>query len=154
MVDYLTHEYFMLEALKEAEKAKSFDEVPVGAIIVKDGKIIARAHNLRETLNDPTAHAEVLAIRKASEVLNNWRLIGCSLYVTLEPCPMCAGAIIQSRISNLYIGAFDGTTGCCGSVCNITQNEYLNTFINTKWMYNNKCSEILSDFFKKKRMKR
>lgn len=154
MVDYLIHEHFMGEALKEAEKALSLGEVPVGAIIVKDNKIIARAHNLRETLNDPTAHAEIIAIKKASETLQNWRLTGCSLYVTLEPCPMCSGAIIQCRIRNVYIGTFDDKVGCCGSVFNLMNNEYLNTHINIKWMYDNKCSEILSDFFKQKRFKR
>ncbi|WP_142413737.1 tRNA adenosine(34) deaminase TadA [Hathewaya massiliensis] len=154
MVDYLTHEYFMEEALKEAEIARLMGEVPVGAIIVKDNKIIARAHNLRETLNDPTAHAEIIVIKKAAEILQNWRLTGSSLYVTLEPCPMCAGAIIQSRIRNLYIGTFDDVAGCCGSVFNLMENEYLNTHINIKWMYDNRCSEILSDFFKERRFKR
>lgn len=110
-------------ALEEAEKAREKGEVPVGAVIVKDGEIIARAHNLKETLKDPTAHAEILAIREACNKLNNWRLHGCEMYVTLEPCPMCAGAILQSRLSKIYIGTFDDTTGAAGSVVNILQNH-------------------------------
>lgn len=142
---------FMDEALKEAKLALELGEVPVGAVIVKDEEIIVRAHNLRETLKDPTAHAEVLAIRKASEVLGDWRLAGCSLYVTLEPCPMCAGAITQARISNIYIGTFDPTAGCCGSVVNIVQNEYLKHNVKVNWMYDDECSNILTNFFKNKR---
>ena len=103
-------------ALEEAEKAREKGEVPVGAVIVKNGEIIAWAHNLKETLKDPTAHAEILAIREACNKLNNWRLHGCEMYVTLEPCPMCAGAILQSRLSKIYIGTFDDTTGAAGSV--------------------------------------
>ena len=110
-------------ALEEAEKAREKGEVPVGAVIVKNGEIIARAHNLKETLKDPTAHAEMLAIREACNKLNNWRLHGCEMYVTLEPCPMCAGAILQSRLSKIYIGTFDDTTGAAGSVVNILQNH-------------------------------
>lgn len=147
------HSKFMKEALKESKKALELDEVPVGAIIVKDNIIISKAYNLREKLNDPTAHAEIIAIKKACEKLQNWRLTGCSMYVTLEPCPMCAGAIVQSRISNLYIGTFDYTCGACGSVLNITNNDYINSFTNTKWMYHEECSKILKDFFKLKRNK-
>ena len=142
---------FMNQALMEAKIALKLEEVPVGAIIVKEGQIIARAHNLRETLKDPTAHAEMLAIKEATEVLGNWRLTGCSMYVTLEPCPMCAGAILQSRISTLYIGAFDPTAGACGSVINIVQNENLKSFIRVNWMYEDECSDILTEFFKAKR---
>lgn len=144
-------EEFMLEAIKEAKKALILNEVPVGAVIVKDDKIIARAHNLKETLSDCTAHAEVLAIRKASEVIENWRLNGCSMYVTLEPCPMCAGAILQSRIGKLYIGTFDPTSGACGSVINMLQNEALNSWIDIKWTYNKECSNLLKEFFKNRR---
>jgi tRNA(adenine34) deaminase len=142
---------FINQALIEAKLALELGEVPVGAVIVKHGEIIARAHNLRETLKDPTAHAEVLAIKKASEVLGNWRLTGCSMYVTLEPCPMCAGAILQARISTLYIGAFDPTAGACGSVINIVQNENLKPFVRVNWMYDDECSDILTGFFKAKR---
>lgn len=141
----------MKEALKEARRALYLQEVPIGAVIVKDNKIISRAHNLRETLMDPTAHAEMLALRKASEVLGGWRLNGCSMYVTLEPCPMCAGAIVQARISSLYIGTFDPKAGACGSVLNITQNEGLNHIVNVNWMYDEEASSLLTSFFKSRR---
>jgi tRNA(adenine34) deaminase len=143
--------FYMKEALKEANRALCLREVPVGAIIVKDNKIIARAHNLKETLKDPTAHAEVLAIRKACEVLNNWRLTGCEMYVTLEPCPMCASTIAQARISKLYIGTFDPTAGGCGSVVNIIDNAHLNYKVQVEWMYDELCSKLLTTFFKEKR---
>jgi tRNA(adenine34) deaminase len=142
---------FMDDALEQARLALNFKEVPVGAVIVKDDKIISRAFNLRETLLDPTAHAEMLAIKRAAEELGSWRLNGCSLYVTLEPCPMCAGAIVQSRISNLYIGTFDPKAGACGSVMNIVQNEDLNHYVNVHWTYNEECSGILTDFFRQRR---
>ena len=138
-------------ALEEAEKAREKGEVPVGAVIVKDGEIIARAHNLKETLKDPTAHAEILAIREACNKLNNWRLHGCEMYVTLEPCPMCAGAILQSRLSKIYIGTFDDTTGAAGSVVNILQNHNLNHFLEVVWENDEKCSKILTEFFKDRR---
>jgi len=118
---------FIIEALKEAKKAEAMNEVPVGAVIVKNGKIIAAAHNITETLKDPTAHAEIIAIKRAASYLKNWRLNGCELYVTLEPCPMCAGAILQSRISKIYIGTFDPRLGACGSIINILQNKNLNS---------------------------
>ena len=101
----------MKEALKEAQKAAEMGEIPVGAVIVKDGEIISRGHNLTETTKDPTAHAEIIAIREASKVLGGWRLIGCDMYVTMEPCSMCAGALVWSRIEHLYIGADDPKTG-------------------------------------------
>lgn len=142
---------FMKEALMEARKALMLDEVPVGAIIVKDNKIISRAHNLRETLNSPLAHAEVLAIKDASEKLNSWRLTGCKLYVTLEPCIMCAGAIAQARISEVYIGTIDPVAGACGSILNILQNDNLNLHTKIHWLYNEECSQLLKDFFKCKR---
>ncbi len=138
-------------ALEEAEKAREKGEVPVGAVIVKNGEIIAKAHNLKESLNDPTAHAEILAIREACNKLNNWRLHGCEMYVTLEPCPMCAGAILQSRLSRIYIGTFDDTTGAAGSVVNILQNHNLNHFLEVVWENDEKCSKILTEFFKDRR---
>ena len=138
-------------ALEEAEKAREKGEVPVGAVIVKNGEIIARAHNLKETLKDPTAHAEILAIREACNKLNNWRLHGCEMYVTLEPCPMCAGAILQSRLSKIYIGTFDDTTGAAGSVVNILQNHNLNYFLEVVLENDEKCSKILTKFFKDRR---
>jgi tRNA(adenine34) deaminase len=142
---------FLKEAISEAKKALLLGEVPVGAVIVLNNRVIARAHNLKETLNDPSAHAEILAIREASGILQNWRLSECEMYVTLEPCPMCAGAISESRIKSLYIGTFDPTKGGCGSVINIAQNVYLNNHININWMYNEECSILLKDFFKRKR---
>ena len=106
---------------------------------------------MTETLKDPTAHAEIIAIKRAASYLKNWRLNGCELYVTLEPCPMCAGAILQSRISKIYIGTFDPRLGACGSIINILQNKNLNSNIYIKWLYNNQCSLILENFFKSKR---
>lgn len=142
---------FLLEAIEEAKKAKNLGEIPVGAVIVKNNKIIARAHNMIENLKDPTAHAEVLVIKMACKVIQNWRLNGCELYVTLEPCSMCAGAICQSRISKVYIGTFDSVSGACGSVINILQNKYLNSNIDIKWVYNEECSILLKKFFQSKR---
>lgn len=142
-------EKFMEEALKEAFKAYKKEEVPVGAIIVKDGKIIARAHNLKESKNDTTNHAEILAIQKASKKLNSWRLIDCEMYVTLEPCSMCAGAIINSRVSKLYIGTMDKKTGACGSVLNLLEDYKFNHIVQVeKYILKDKCEKILKDFFK------
>lgn len=138
----------MEEALKEAKKAYKKEEVPVGAVIVKDGKIIARAHNLKETKNTSTAHAEILAIEKASKKLNSWRLIDCDMYVTLEPCTMCMGAIISSRIKNLYIGALDKKTGACGSFINLLDYKYNHNVNIVKGILYNKCEYILKEFFK------
>ncbi|MBQ7245869.1 MAG: tRNA adenosine(34) deaminase TadA [Firmicutes bacterium] len=139
----------MEEALVEAKKAFELGEVPVGAVIVKDGEIIARAHNLTETSKDPTAHAEVLAIKKAAEVLGGWRLLGCSMYVTLEPCSMCAGALVWSRMENLFIGARDPKTGACGSVFNIVESGKLNHNVNVEYgLMEEECSELLKEFFR------
>ena len=143
--------HFIHEALKEAKRSLLLNEVPVGVVIVKDNEIIARAHNLRETLQDVTAHAEILAIRKACEVIGGWRLTGCDMYVTLEPCPMCAGAILQSRIRKLYIGMFDPSVGACGSVINLLQNDQINHWTEINWLYSEECGNILTDFFKNKR---
>ena len=142
---------FMKEALTEAERASLLKEVPVGAVIVKDNKIIARAHNLKETLMDPTAHAEVLAIREASIKMGNWRLTDCDMYVTLEPCAMCASTIAQARISNLYIGTFDPTAGACGSVIDVISNDYLKYKVRVHWNYDEECSNILKEFFRRRR---
>ena len=140
---------FMEEALIEAKKAFDLGEVPVGAVIVKDDQVIARAHNLTETAKDPTAHAEMLAIRQAADVLGGWRLPGCSMYVTLEPCSMCAGALVWSRMENLYIGAMDPKAGACGSVLNIVNNENLNHKVHVEsGVMEDECSEILKRFFK------
>lgn len=142
---------YMKIAIDEAKKALGKSEVPVGAVIVKDDKVIATAHNLKEITKDPTNHAEIIAIRKACENLGRWRLNDCSMYVTLEPCAMCAGAIIQSRIKTLYIGTFDPRAGACGSVFNITQDERLNHWVNVKWLYDEDCSNLLQEFFKERR---
>ena len=107
--------------------------------------------DLKESINDPTAHAEIIAIREAAKVLGSWRLNGCEMYVTLEPCTMCAGAIVQSRISKLYIGTYDPRAGGCGTVFNITQSEHLNHWVDVKWLYNEECSELLQEFFYEKR---
>lgn len=142
---------FMEAAIEEAKKAYEIGEVPVGAVLVKEGKIVGRAHNLREALKDPTAHAEILAIKKSAELLESWRLTGCDMYVTLEPCPMCAGAIVQSRIRRIFIGTFDPRAGACGSVMNIVQNEALNHFTDVVWTYDETCSRLLENFFKERR---
>ena len=145
-------EKFMREALKEAKKAFDKLEVPVGAIIVKDNKIIARAHNLKEIKKDTTKHAEILAIQKASKKLESWRLLDCDMYVTLEPCAMCAGALIQARIKNVYIGAMDEKTGACGSVLNLLEDYTFNHKVNVETgICKESCENILKDFFKKLR---
>ena len=143
---------FMKAALKEAKKAYEKLEVPVGAVIVKDGKIIARAHNLKETKYDTTKHAEILAIQKASKKLNSWRLIDCEMYVTLEPCSMCAGALINSRIKKVYIGASDKKTGAVGSVFNLLEDYTFNHKVEyEKGVLQDECESILKEFFKELR---
>ena len=142
-------EKFMKEALKEAKKAYDKLEVPVGAVIVKDGEIIARAHNLKETRFDTTNHAEIIAIQKASKKLKSWRLLDCEMYVTLEPCSMCAGAIINSRIKKVYIGANDERTGAVGSVLNLFEDYKFNHKVEfEKGIMKEDCENILKDFFK------
>ena len=141
-------EKFMKEALKEAKKAYDKLEIPVGAVIVKDGKIIARAHNLKETKKDTTNHAEILAIKKASKKLDSWRLLDCEMYVTLEPCAMCAGAIIQSRIKKIYIGTLDEKTGASGSVLNVFEYPINHQVEVEKGILKENCENILKDFFK------
>ena len=143
---------FMKAALKEAKKAYEKLEVPVGAVIVKDGKIIARAHNLKETKYDTTKHAEIIAIQKASKKLNSWRLIDCEMYVTLEPCSMCAGALINSRIKKVYIGASDKKTGAVGSVFNLLEDYTFNHKVEyEKGVLQDECESILKEFFKELR---
>ena len=142
----------MQEALNEAQKAYALKEVPIGAIIEKDGIIIARGHNLTETMKDPTAHAEMIAIREAAKALGGWRLLGCNMYVTCEPCSMCAGAIVWSRINNLYIGTMDPKSGACGSVFNIVQEQKLNHIVEiTTGVMEDECSALMKDFFKELR---
>lgn len=145
-------EKFMREALKEAQKAYKKLEVPVGCVIVKNSEIIAKAHNLKETKLDTTNHAEILAIQKASKKLKSWRLIDCEMYVTLEPCAMCAGAMIHSRIKKLYIGATDEKTGAVGSVLNLLEDYPFNHKVEVeKGVMQEDCEKILKNFFKKLR---
>ena len=145
-------EKYMLEALKEASLAASKDEVPIGCVIVKDGEIIARAHNQRDKTNNPLGHAEVLAIKKASEILKDWQLVNCELYVTIEPCLMCAGAIIQSRIKRVIYGAHDLKGGAFGSSINVLDASNINHHPEiVKGILESECSQIIKDYFKSKR---
>ena len=142
-------EKFMEEAIKEAKKAAKKLEVPVGCVIVKNGEIIAKAHNQKETKLDTTRHAEIIAIQKASKKLDSWRLLDCEMYVTLEPCSMCAGAMIQARIKKVYIGAKDEKTGACGSVLNLLQDYPFNHKIEIETgIKKGECEKILKEFFK------
>lgn len=147
-------EYYMREALREAQKAFDQGEVPVGAVVECGGKIIGRGYNLTETAKDPTCHAEMIAIRQAAEEAGGWRLTCCHLYVTTEPCSMCAGAIVLSRIETLFIGTMDPKAGACGSLRNIPQDERLNHFVEIKTgILEEECAKIMKDFFKALREK-
>ena len=146
-------EYYMKQAIKEAEKAYKKLEVPVGAVIVKDGKIIAKAHNQKETKTDTTKHAEILAIQKASKKLKSWRLIDCEMYVTLEPCTMCAGAIVNSRIKKVYIGTKSNFKSNQEIIDKIFDNQEFYHRVEYEYLNDLNCSEILKDFFAKKREK-
>lgn len=147
-------EKFMKIALKEANKSFQLDEVPVGVVIVKDDKIIARGHNLRETKQDPIGHAEIIAIKKASKKLKSWRLIDCTMYVTLEPCSMCAGAIMWSRIKRVVYGAKDIKGGAIGSSFNLFEQKGINHKPEvTSGVLEDEASTLLKDFFKLKRQK-
>ena len=146
---------FMKEALKEAKKAYDKEEIPVGAVIVRDDKIIARGHNIKELKKDTTKHAEIIAIQKASKKMDAWRLEGCTLYVTLEPCAMCAGALIQSRIKKVVIGTMDKKTGACGSVLNLLEDYKFNHQVEIETgIMETECREILQHFFKELRKKK
>ncbi|HEY3251173.1 MAG TPA: tRNA adenosine(34) deaminase TadA [Ignavibacteria bacterium] len=146
------HEIWMQYALKEAEKAYEKKEVPIGAIIVFENRIIAKGHNQVETLRDPTAHAEIIAITSAASYLSSKVLLGCTMYVTIEPCPMCAGAIVLAKLETLYFGTFDNKSGACGSVLDITNNKLLNHQLSvTGGVLDSKCSEIIRTFFEIKR---
>ena len=143
---------FMEEAFQEARKAAAEGEVPIGAVIVREGEIIARAHNKTEQDKDPTAHAEMLAIREAANHLGGWRLTGCSMFVTTEPCSMCAGAIVWSRIEKLYIGTMDPKAGACGSLMNIPQDSRLNHYVEIETgLMREECAGLMKDFFRKLR---
>ena len=145
-------EIFMKEALKEAAKARKKDEVPIGAIIVHNNKIIAKGHNLRETKHDALGHAEIIAIRKANKKLKSWRLVDCTIYVTVEPCSMCAGAILQSRIDRIVYGTEDIKGGALGSSYNLFEQKNINHIPKIEsGVLKEECSQIIKDFFKKKR---
>ncbi len=142
----------MEEALREAEKALKKGEVPIGAVIVSNDKIIARGHNLKETSANPTAHAEIIAIKKASEKLGKWRLLNSTIYVTLEPCLMCMGALIQARVERLVFGCFDPKAGAAGSLYDISDDKRLNHRIKlTTGIMAEECGKILKEFFKEVR---
>jgi len=142
------HEYWMLRAIAEADKARIKDEVPIGCVIVREGQVLARGHNLRETTQDPAAHAELIAIRKAARKLNSWRLLDTTLYVTLEPCTMCMGAIILSRIPTVVFGCFDPKGGAAGSLYDISNDPRLNHQVTlVPQILEAECSTMLSSFF-------
>jgi tRNA(adenine34) deaminase len=146
------HEIFMREAIKEAMKAKVLNEVPIGAVIVKDGKVLARGHNLRQTLQLATAHAEIIAIEEACRKLGDWRLEGCILYVTLEPCAMCAGASILSRIETVVFGAFDPKGGSFGTSVDLsTIKSYNHHPVIYGGILEDECAELMTEFFASKR---
>jgi tRNA(adenine34) deaminase len=155
MLNQNNDEKWMEFALREAQASFEKKEVPIGAVVVFEDKIIGRGHNQVETLNDPTAHAEILAIGAASNYLNSWRLEGCSLYVTVEPCSMCAGAIVLSRMERLIFGVFDKKAGACGSIFNIVQDIRLNhQVLITPFVKEKECAEVLQRFFQKLREKK
>lgn len=152
---YTDQEKYMKEALRQAKKAAALDEVPIGCVIVQGGKIIARGYNRRNTDKNTLAHAELAAIRRASKKLGDWRLEGCTMYVTLEPCQMCAGALVQSRIDEVVIGCMNPKAGCAGSVLNLLQDERFNhQVIVTKGVLEEECSSMLSNFFSRLREKK
>ena len=146
------HEKYMRIAIEEAKRALLLDEVPVGAVIVKNGVVIAKGHNLRETLKSATAHAEIIAINNACAKLNGWRLFGCDMYVTLEPCPMCAGALVNARIDRIIFGTMDYKRGGCRSIYNITDDDRLNHKLEiVSGVCVEECKILLQEFFNLKR---
>ena len=154
MIETPPDEFFMREALRQAEKAYAAAEVPVGAVVAREGKIIARAHNQVELLKDATAHAEMLALTQAEAAVGDWRLTDCDLYVTKEPCAMCAGALVHTRIRRVIFGCADPAAGAAGSVVNLLQMPGLNHQCQiTSGVLQNECSAILQDFFRKRRDK-
>ncbi len=147
-----TDEKYMREAIKQARKAAKIDEVPIGCVIVYDDKIIARGYNRRNTDKSTLAHAEIIAIRKAAKVIGDWRLEDCTMYITLEPCPMCAGAIVQARIPQVVVGAMNPKAGCAGSVINLLQMDGFNHKAElTSGVLVDECRTMLQDFFKEMR---
>lgn len=154
MKKYTEDEKFMNEALKEAKKAWRLGEVPIGCVIVNDGKIVGRGYNRRKIDKNTLSHAELTAIKKASRKLGDWRLEGCTMYVTLEPCQMCAGALVQSRIDKVVIGCMSPKSGCAGSILNLLQIEAFNHQVEIEnGVLEDKCSEMLTEFFKELREK-
>lgn len=152
MLEPLPDEYFMREALRQAEKAYAADEVPVGAVVVRDGKIIARAYNQVELLKDATAHAEMLALTEAEAAVSDWRLMDCDLFVTKEPCAMCAGALVHTRIRRVVFGCADPVAGAAGSVVNLLQMPRFNHRCDiTFGLLQDECASILQNFFRKRR---
>lgn len=143
------NEKYMREALKLAKKAAGIDEVPIGCVIVHENKIIARGYNRRNTDKSTLAHAEIMAIKKASRVIGDWRLEDCTMYITLEPCQMCAGAIVQARIPKVVMGTMNAKAGCAGSVINILQMDGFNHKVEiVKGVMEDECKKIMQDFFK------
>lgn len=143
---------FMREALCEAEKAGAKGEIPIGAVVVFEDRIIGRGHNLRETTGDPTAHAEIIALREAARCIGHWRLIGCTLYVTLEPCPMCIGAVINGRVDRVCFGAYDPKAGCCGTLYDLPGERKFNHHPEaTGGVLEEECAALLRDFFQNRR---
>jgi tRNA(adenine34) deaminase len=152
---YTQAEKYMKEAIKQAKKAWKYEEVPIGCVIVYDGKIIGRGYNRRNTDKSALSHAEIIAIRKASRVIGDWRLEDCTMYVTLEPCQMCAGAIVQARIPRVVIGSMNPKAGCCGSILNLLEEERFNHQVEvTRGVLDSECSLLLTDFFKELRRKK
>ncbi|MNO29334.1 tRNA-specific adenosine deaminase [compost metagenome] len=148
------HEYWMKEAIAEARKAEALGEVPIGAVVVRYGEIIGRGYNLRETTMDSTAHAEMVAIREASTLLGSWRLLDCHLYVTLEPCPMCAGAMVQSRVPLTVYGTPDPKAGCAGTLMNLLEEPRFNHRTEViQGILQQECAELLTTFFRQLRKK-
>jgi len=153
-IDQSVHEHWMREAILLAKEAEKIGEVPIGAIIVRGDEIIGRGYNLREQTMDPTAHAEMIAIRNASQQLDAWRLLECRLYVTLEPCPMCAGAIVQSRVPQVIYGTTDPKAGCAGTLMNLLQEPRFNHRTEViSDVLQEECSQLLTNFFRRLRNK-
>jgi tRNA(adenine34) deaminase len=153
MIDNKDDQRFMKMAIEQARIAEENGDVPIGAIIVYENQVIGRAYNQREQLKDPTAHAEIIALTQAAAFLESWRLHGCTIYVTLEPCPMCAGALVLARLDRLVYGCNDPKTGAVRSLYNIVQDERLNHRLEvTSGVLADECSQLLQDFFKRRRI--
>lgn len=155
MIEEIMDEQYMKEAINQAKKAAKIGEVPIGCVIVYENKIIARGYNKRNTKKNTLAHAEIIAMNKASKVVGDWRLEGCTMYVTLEPCQMCAGAIVQSRMDRVVVGTMNKKAGCCGSVLNLLDVPEFNHQVELKiGVMEAECSNVISDFFRELRKKK